>query len=492
MKQKRYIKYFIIVSIILIAILPSYNFYQYAKKYDFSKLFNTDKIESYRNYIVYKLFNQSMESEKVITGKDGFLFLGNQYNDILHKTNGRLQYSEKQIDHWTDRLQKLQQWYENQGIKFIMVIVPNKHTIYKEKLPNWMQYSGKTITDDIIKFSKSKSINLLDLRPALLKNKKNDNLLYFKTDTHWTNLSIGLAYSKIIQYINSVYSINLSTVNYNIKNDFRGSGDLASFLKINNTYRNNYENRYQFVFKKSKILLSEIDKKSLKLLNRSKYILNRSIYINKKAYQIENNTSLNAQKLLLLCDSFASNKRGDVGTSVLFNESFQKIWQWHYSHLWGEKLSNFLKIHRPNIVIYQVVERSLYTNRIVASLPIIKRDQIKVIDNKVVSGKKIFDFKLNTYYFNNNLVVMMRKNYIEINATKKDPSIILNQTKTTSKNVVLSCSIESPHKTRFQIFYKENSDSSYSERDSYSVVLKKGINNINLLIPSKYINSNLR
>ena len=57
MKYKSYIKYFLIFSLILISLLPAYNFYQYAKNYDFKKSFNLDNIEKYVNYTIYKLLN---------------------------------------------------------------------------------------------------------------------------------------------------------------------------------------------------------------------------------------------------------------------------------------------------------------------------------------------------------------------------------------------------------------------------------------------------
>ena len=97
MKNKSYIKYFIMFSIILISLLPAYNFYLYAKNYDLKKSFNVDSVEKYVNYIVYKLFNRSMVQEQVIIGKDDFLFLGNDYAKVLDKTNGMYRPSNEEI-----------------------------------------------------------------------------------------------------------------------------------------------------------------------------------------------------------------------------------------------------------------------------------------------------------------------------------------------------------------------------------------------------------
>ncbi len=106
-RYKKLTKYFILVSIIAISILPAYNFYQYAKKYDKSKIFNIDEIQKYINYAFYKLCNRSLEQGSVITGKNNFLFLGNQYDNVLHKTNGVYRPSLEEIEKWTYKLKDL-------------------------------------------------------------------------------------------------------------------------------------------------------------------------------------------------------------------------------------------------------------------------------------------------------------------------------------------------------------------------------------------------
>ena len=220
--NKKNIKYFFIISIIIIGILPIINFSNFIKDYDSKKLFNTDKIETYVNYSFYKLFNRSLEKEKVITGKDDFLFLGNKYALILHQTQGLYKDTNKNIDNWTNKLKAIQTWYEDRGIKFVIVVVPNKHTIYKNKLPNWMKSNGKTLTNDIVSFSKNKGINLLDLKVNLRKEKGTQ--LYYTTDTHWNNKGASIGYIETIKYLNNTYDQQYKTPKYNLSLTRRDSG----------------------------------------------------------------------------------------------------------------------------------------------------------------------------------------------------------------------------------------------------------------------------
>ena len=481
MKYKSYIKYFLIFSIILISLLPAYNFYQYAKNYDFKKSFNLDNIEKYVNYTIYKLFNRSMNQAQVIAGKDDFLFLGNNYDNVLHKTNGIYKPTNEEINNWTNKLKDLQKWYEERGIKFVIVIAPNKHSIYKEKLPNWMQYDGKTITDNIVEQSNLKDINILDLRNIISNNKK-DKLLYFKTDTHWNNLGASIAYSETINYINNKFNLNLLKPNYTIKDQFRPSGDLSSFLKINTILDEKYENSYILNFENNQEVCHGNIIKKAGVLEKCTKKLNPIMFINEQPQYMINDKIKDNKKLLLLCDSFGT------ATSELYNLTFNTIWKWHYGQINGEKLSNFVEENKPDIVIYQIVERALYNDSIVTSIPNISQISIDNINLE----NQIFDIKQNNYFKNEQLELDFKNENYNLNAINSDPIIILNETKANSKNVILSYEINSNVDTTFQLFYKKENNSNYNEADSYKIPLKMGNNKINLLIPSEYINNNLR
>ncbi len=79
-----------------------------------------------------------------------------------------------------------------------------------------------------------------------------------------------------------------------------------------------------------------------------------------------------------------------------------------------------------------------------------------------------------------------------LKATGNDCKFILPSLKVNSRNIIMSFSIESSNKAFFQIFYKTNSKERYSESNSFTKYLHKGINSFNLLIPKKYITNELR
>lgn len=364
MKSKKLILYFFVVTAFLMFVMPTINFFSFVHKNGFSKIkeikketfLNTDTIESIVNLVAYRYFNLSLVPNKVVTGKDNFLYLGNDYNEILNKTNGNYRPTKKELKAWIDTLKKLQNWYEKKDIKFLVVVAPNKHSVYAEKLPEWMYYEGRTITDDIIKLSNNKNINILDLRSALIDAKQFGKPMYNKYGTHWNKFGASIGYVKTIEYLNDALNMNLKKVNFKILDNPKGNDrGLLRFLKIDDKIKQ-YENEYAYDLN-DKICIGNINKMTGELLP-CKVISNRSMGVNNRPKYIINDNAVNNYNLLFICDSFG------IAPSELYNASFKSVFKWHHAHLRGNKLVKFINKNKPDLVIYQIVERALYNKHI--------------------------------------------------------------------------------------------------------------------------------
>lgn len=366
MKQKTLVISFITMVILLFTPLPLLNTFillidDKVKLQSFNKknLFSTDNIESSINYFCYKILKISLKKEEVIVGKDNFLFLGNFYHNIIDKMQGEYPYTFDEINTWTNKLKNIQTWYEDRGVKFVIVIAPSKHTIYNEKLPEWLNLNNKTITDDITNLSLKKGIKILDLRNILKEQKATQ--LYFTTDTHWNHKGASIAYREMIKYVNNTYSLNYKTPKYTLSNTRTGSGDLANLLKIQPFFSKDYEKNYTYKFEHNiKVCHGKIDKEHNLEQCINKY--NPIIGINTQDQYMINEHSLNKDSLLLVCDSFAT------ANSKLYNATFGTIWKFRHNRINGKNLAKFVDTHKPDIVIYQVIERELYNKDIVTEL----------------------------------------------------------------------------------------------------------------------------
>jgi len=362
MNQKKLVVYFLILAISLTLFLPilnlsfAYTYTKYRLK-DFTKqqLFSTDNLESMIGYSLYKVLNVSTNKAQVIAGKDDFLFLGNTYSSIIDKTKGTFHYTDLEIEQWTTKLKKLQDSYEQRGIEFIVVVASNKHTVYNDKLPDEIVYKeDETMTDSIVKSSLQKDVHILNLKQAL--RAKKDKQLFFKTDTHWNDYGASIGYTNTMHYLNTIYKKSYQIPNYTMKETRSSGGDLTRFLKINKFLSKDYDKAYRIIFnKKSRVCYGKITKENV----LKKCTKNKKKGFNK--YTINTSTP-NKKKLLYLCDSFG------IKNTALYKETFHTVWRFHHAYIYGSTLSNFIKEHKPDIVIYQIVERNLGSNKTVAKL----------------------------------------------------------------------------------------------------------------------------
>lgn len=138
-------------------------------------------------------------------GNDGWIFY-----DSIKANNGNTlldYYAEVYFDE--DDLQKMlkginmaKELYAKQGIKYAVIVAPNKENIYSEFMPDRMQKIRKSDIsrmDAAVNYlTKETDVPILNLKPVLLaaKNKVAEDL-YFHKDTHWNFLGGFVAFEKI-------------------------------------------------------------------------------------------------------------------------------------------------------------------------------------------------------------------------------------------------------------------------------------------------------
>jgi len=136
---------------------------------------------------------------KVVVGQHGWLFTGEL--QMIEHYLGMAKFTPAQLESWRTLLEKRRNWLAAHGIKYLFVIPPDKHNIYAEELPAWLQNTAPTNRatklDQFLAYMRTNStVKILDLRPALLAAKKTAPT-YLQNDTHW-NLFGGFVASQQI------------------------------------------------------------------------------------------------------------------------------------------------------------------------------------------------------------------------------------------------------------------------------------------------------
>src|SRR5688572_27933266 len=83
--------------------------------------------------------------EKVLTGKDGWLFLDHDSNWLLGQYTGRYLLTPEELEQWRKLLEARTERCASLGARYYFTVVPETPAVYPEKLPD-----GITVTDERI------------------------------------------------------------------------------------------------------------------------------------------------------------------------------------------------------------------------------------------------------------------------------------------------------------------------------------------------------
>ncbi|RJX21233.1 MAG: hypothetical protein C4575_04510 [Desulforudis sp.] len=148
---------------------------------------------------VSKRFGGSTAGE-VVAGEDGWLFFAGE--QVVDDFVGRAPFRPDQLKALATVIRESRARLAEKGIRFLMVVAPNKQSIYPEYLPeHYRQARGPTRLDQAVALlNRDPATAVLDLRPVLLRN-KGERRLYDKTDTHWNQLGAYCGYREMARVI---------------------------------------------------------------------------------------------------------------------------------------------------------------------------------------------------------------------------------------------------------------------------------------------------
>ncbi len=165
----------------------------------------------------------------VLIGKEDWLYYTGEnnlqdYECTIPFTVAELAAVREHLLEWDAQLQQ-------RGIRFYVVIAPNKESIYPQYLPNQVQAGVRACrVDQVMQELQGTTLEVLDLR-AVLKTAAQSKQVYYRTDTHWNSVGAMIASREILSLLSrdfpnltipspSDYSQEISDI----------SGDLAGFL----------------------------------------------------------------------------------------------------------------------------------------------------------------------------------------------------------------------------------------------------------------------
>lgn len=451
------------------------------KKYskDFERWFLDNyglKYEMVRaNAKLYKSLGTSPLKEQYLFGKNGFMYLGNSFDNVVSISTGKNLFSKEELEEFTNNLKIYKNFFQKRGIPAYITIAPNKHTLYPEFLPSYLDINEKTKYDQIIEYE-GDMLNIINLRNRLINAKTEyKDLLFYKTDTHWTRLASFIAYSEIIRILKQDFpNLYVQTMNdFTLAVDTVG-GDLAYNSNLLNTVNDHVINlSYSTnLYRVETVTLSEkIDK------NDPLHTIN----IGEEVVVINNNQE---KCLLFIHDSFGA-------TITDFHQSFGKVVHVHPFSVDMDNIERVVEKYKPDIVLFEFVER--YLNR----KGLIPKSWCQI--DSFHKATPFIRFQGNTILRNLQKVKFLEpkevnKDFIIYNNKgSKGPWLFFKKMEfPKSQSLLIEAEIYIPQNTVSVIFYNTNEKQNYNRDNSVRARLNKGWNKVYFTIPCKDLAGNLR
>lgn len=293
----------------------------------------------------YNIFGLSVDSNRVFFGKDGWLFLGENFNrPISKKIDGAISNMDaisntiKSVDEWSTLSKSI-------GVKgFYIIIGPDKDSIYTEELPAWYVQSENSITNELV----SRCDLYVNTVKILTKEKKRTALpLYFKTDTHWNELGAYAAFEGLIdksKHNNDTLNWPSETIEFKKFNS--PTGDLARFQRSGKYLR---DEEVRIV--SPSVATIPVSVKSYKTGAITYRGENEMIESPSEPLLVESPKALNHAKVLWLRDSFGT------AMSRMMAYTFSETLQVHHGRITPDYIKDLMLSYKPDYVIVTVVER---------------------------------------------------------------------------------------------------------------------------------------
>lgn len=131
----------------------------------------------------------------VIKGRDGWFFYGEDASIEDYSQQDPL--SPEALDNWRMAVSRANEWLRRRNVAYVFWIAPDKYVVYPEEVPVSLARVGRLSRVDQVYTALEGSVPTVDVRPALEKEKLRQRI-YQKTDTHWNERGVLVAYQAII------------------------------------------------------------------------------------------------------------------------------------------------------------------------------------------------------------------------------------------------------------------------------------------------------
>lgn len=189
------------------------------------------------NYIENDIFKRkNINNNKALEGKNGWFFYikpsdGANFVDFQKKNL----LNDEEFENLKTNISETVKWCDENKIKYLFVVCPNKHSVYSEYYP-FLRPEGITRADQISQIFSDLNVPYVFSRDYMISKKTEIDLpLYYETDTHWNSLGAYTSFKEILVEIQNQFpNVEFPKIDYEISVSYsETAGDILPMLGIN-------------------------------------------------------------------------------------------------------------------------------------------------------------------------------------------------------------------------------------------------------------------
>jgi alginate O-acetyltransferase complex protein AlgJ len=169
----------------------------------------------------------------VTLGSNGWLYLASDAAVLSYRA--ARPFTPAQLEAYRRILEARRDWLAARGIPYLMVILPNKDTIYPEFMPAaYSKVNPRSRLDQLVDYMKDHSnVSILDIREDLLRAKQVERV-YDVTDSHWNARGGYIGYERIMRTLQRWFPLARAAPRSELREVVVNGpgGDLARMLGI--------------------------------------------------------------------------------------------------------------------------------------------------------------------------------------------------------------------------------------------------------------------
>lgn len=143
------------------------------------------------NALIWSKGFDTSTTDQVVTGKDDWLYFSGTMDDYT----GRDLLSDRELKAIVHNLSLMDSYVEFCGGRLIVTVAPNKNTLYNSAMPYYYQKGETSNLERLVPLLEEAGIEYVDLTETF---QNEDEVLYFKRDSHWNNKGALLAYNTVM------------------------------------------------------------------------------------------------------------------------------------------------------------------------------------------------------------------------------------------------------------------------------------------------------